>query len=229
MWNDSDGRSSENGVDDLPLPEFNPENYQTEVVRHDVPTTGRSVARRIALQVLYEVDAAKHAVGEIITFHLQSQPVSKKAARYVRRLVLGVVNNREQLDAVIQHYAPDFPLDQVAIVDRNILRMAIFEFGAQGHIPVGVAIDEAVELAKLFGAEGSSRFVNGVLGTVVDDESALHTLLSVKSAAADGEILTDVDAGEDAGDNADEDEYDPSADFGIGLDDFEGGDEELSG
>ena len=210
MWNDSDGRISENGVDDLPLPEFNPENYQTEVIRHDVPTTGRSLARRIALQVLYEVDAAGHPVGEILEFHLEAQAVNKRAARYVRRLVLGVVNNRVELDAVVQHYAPDFPLDQVAIVDRNILRMAIFEFGAQAHIPVAVAIDEAVELAKLFGAEGSSRFVNGVLGAVVDEESAMRDLLSPVSANGQ--------------DDVDPDEDD---DFGAEVDAV-GGDEELS-
>lgn len=154
------------------FPELEPNEVElTEVIEHDEEApTERSAARRAALQVLYEVDAAHHSVGDVINARLQEQPhLSKRAIRYLRRLVTGVMENHDQLDTIIRENAPEWPLEQVAIVDRNILRMAIFELGVQVSTPVGVVIAEAVELAGLFGAEGTPRFVNGVLGTLADD------------------------------------------------------------
>jgi N utilization substance protein B len=81
--------------------------------------------------------------------------------------VQGVLAHQAELDALIQDNAPEWPLDQVAAIDRNILRMAVFEFVIDGNTPVKVAINEAVELAKLFGSDSSGRFVNGVLGAIV--------------------------------------------------------------
>ena len=81
-------------------------------------------------------------------------------------LVNGVIQNKEQLDQNIRDFAPAWPLDQISIVDRNILRLAIFEILHDNKIPVKVAINEAVELAKTFGSNNSSRFINGVLGSV---------------------------------------------------------------
>jgi N utilization substance protein B len=152
-------------------PEYEPDEVElTEVIEHDEEApTERSAARRAALQVLYEVDAAHHNVGDVINARVQDQPqLSKRAVRYLRRLVTGVMENRDRLDGIIRHYAPEWPLEQVAIVDRNILRIAIYELGAQVSTPVGVVIAEAVELAGLFGAEGAPRFVNGVLGALSD-------------------------------------------------------------
>ena len=134
----------------------------------------RSISRRIALQALYEIDVAHHAVGEVLTIHLQTQKPNRKVARYVQELVHGVVEHRSVLDEAIQTYAPEWPLEQIAVIDRNILRIAIFEFAVRARTPVGVAIDEAVELAKLFGADGASSFINGVLGAVADDEAWLR-------------------------------------------------------
>jgi N utilization substance protein B len=113
---------------------------------------------------------------------LQEAESTKKAARYVRRLVIGVTRHRDQLDNLIQHYAPEWPLDQVAIVDRNILRMAIYEYAVQTTVPVGVIIAEAIELAKLFGSESTPRFVNGVMGSLAsDDQEKVRQILSPES------------------------------------------------
>lgn len=166
------------------LPDFNAENYDVEVVEHPEAATERSAARRIALQVLYEIDCAHHPIGEVLTSRLQEEIVSRKSEKYVRRLVQGVVENQSTLDSFIQRYASEWPLDQVAIIDRNILRMAVFEFSIQKTTSVSVIIAEAIELANLFGAEGSTRFVNGVLGAMVaNDEQPVRQLL----APSDGE------------------------------------------
>lgn len=139
-------------------------------------TDERSLARRIALQVLYEVDSAHHDVNEVLTMHLQASQPSKKVARYAQFLVTGVLKHAAAQDDVIRQFAPEWPLDQIAIIDRNILRMAIFEFAIERRTPVGVAIDEAVNLAKIFGSDGSPSFVNGVLGTLADDETIIQQL-----------------------------------------------------
>lgn len=84
-------------------------------------------------------------------------------------LVTGVLKQRDNLDQVIAQHAPEWPLDQIAIIDRNILRIAIHELTQDKKLPVKVVINEAVEIAKLFGAEGSPRFINGVLGSITDE------------------------------------------------------------
>jgi transcription antitermination protein NusB len=170
-----------NNVSDLP--EFNADEIiQTEVVEHDEAATERSLARRVALQALYELDCVGHLVGTVIEERLNDVTISKKAARYTRRLVIGVTNHRDQLDSLIRHYASEFPLEQVAIVDRNILRMAIYEFATQTTLSENVIIAEAIDLAKLFGAEGAARFVNGVLGALAsDDQDEVRRILSPES------------------------------------------------
>lgn len=157
-----------------------------EVIQHEPPSSERSLARRIGLQILYEIDSAHHEVGSVMSVHLAARQVNKKTSRYVRRLVSGVITHREALDGAIRQFAPEWPLDQMAIVDRNILRLAIFEFGIEAHTPVGVAIDEAVQLAKLFSAESSPGFVNGVLGALADDDVMLDQLRA-PAATDDGE------------------------------------------
>jgi N utilization substance protein B len=126
----------------------------------------RHKAREIALQVLYEIDAVGHSAEEAINRILSRIEVSEDVTAFAHDLVTGVIENREQLDNNIRDFAPAWPLDQISIVDRNILRIAIFEILHDNKIPVKVAINEAVELAKTFGSNSSSRFVNGVLGSV---------------------------------------------------------------
>jgi transcription antitermination protein NusB len=126
----------------------------------------RHKAREVALQVLYEIDSVGHNAEEAISRILLRIEVSEDVAVFAHDLVNGVRLNREQLDQNIRDFAPAWPLEQISIIDRNILRLAIFEILHDNKIPVKVAINEAVELAKTFGSNNSSRFVNGVLGSV---------------------------------------------------------------
>jgi N utilization substance protein B len=98
-------------------------------------------------------------------------PTAAKA--FARHLVSGVLEHQTVLDMFIHRHAPEWPLEQMAYIDRNILRVAIFEFAVDGQTPVKVAINEAVELAKAFGSDSASRFVNGVLGTLVEHQGAI--------------------------------------------------------
>ena len=90
----------------------------------------------------------------------------EEVALFARELVRGVLTNRERIDNMIQTYAPAWPVAQLAAIDRNILRLAIFEILFNNKVPVKAAINEAVELAKTFGSDNSPRFINGVLGSI---------------------------------------------------------------
>lgn len=127
----------------------------------------RRQARIVALQTLFEVDAVNHPVAAVLTERLEETPLPEDGEVFARQLVTGVLEHRPALDELISDIASDWPLEQMAIIDRNILRIAMFEITVDGQTPVKVAINEAVELAKLFGSDSSRRFVNGVLGTLV--------------------------------------------------------------
>ncbi len=129
-------------------------------------TGKRRKARIAALKVLFEVDSVRHPPDQIMDRQLEESPLSDGAAEFARRLVHGVLANRQRLDEIIRKNAPAWPLEQVAVVDRNILRLAIFEIVIDNMVPMRAAINEAVELAKEFGGEASPKFVNGVLGSV---------------------------------------------------------------
>jgi N utilization substance protein B len=137
----------------------------------------RTRARGIALQVLYEYDVAGHELGETITARLEDEQLELKLEDFVRQIVYGVSPIIEKLDTVITEHAPEWPLDQVAIIDRNILRIALWEFAVAKCTPIKVAINEAIELAKIYGSDSSSRFVNGVLGSLVDHTGEIQNLL----------------------------------------------------
>lgn len=154
------------------MPDFNPEDAQVEVVEHPPASTERSAARRVALQVLYEIDCSSHLMGEVIAARLHDEALPRRGEKYVRQVVEGVTLNRDQIDNFIQRFASEFPLDQVAIVDRNILRMGVYELAAQQNTSINVIIAEAMELANIYGAEGSLRFVNGVLGAIAAEATA---------------------------------------------------------
>ena len=126
----------------------------------------RRRARAIALQALYEVDSVGHDIEETLTHLLANGDLSEENAAFVRELVRGVIQNREKIDQNITNFAPAWPIEQIPMIDRNILRVAIFEVLLDNKVPVKVAINEAVELAKTFGSDNSARFVNGVLGSV---------------------------------------------------------------
>jgi len=126
----------------------------------------RRKARETALQALYEIDLAGHAAPEVTSRIIGDTSMTSEGAAFARELVEGVVQNEDKIDAQIRHFAAAWPLDQMAIVDRNILRLAIYELLHNNKVPVKVAINEAVELAKSFGADSSPRFINGVLSSV---------------------------------------------------------------
>ncbi len=129
-------------------------------------TGGRRRARVNALQALYEIDLVGHDMEETMNHILSEEPVSEENAAFVRHLVSGVIQNKERIDKEIQNFAPAWPMKQMPVVDRNILRLAIFEILIDNKVPVKVAINEAIELAKTFGGDSSYKFVNGVLGSV---------------------------------------------------------------
>jgi transcription antitermination protein NusB len=135
-----------------------------------------TIARHIALQTLYEVDIAGHEPMQVLVRHLKTQEPPIRAAKMARILVVGVTANRETLDGAIEQRASEFPVDQLAVIDRNILRIALYEFAVWKVTPVGVAIDEAVELAKDFAAEGAPSFINGVLRSIAHDETLVASL-----------------------------------------------------
>jgi transcription antitermination protein NusB len=162
-------------MDDYP---FELENYDPEVdkitsqvIEHDLVTTDRSIARRASLQILYELDTTQHPMGEVLNTHIQERPDSSDVRRIITAIVRGVADHRKSLDEFIQRYAPEWPIEQVAVVDRNILRIAVFEYAIQKRAPIPVIINEAVHLAQVFGAENSHGFVHGVLGSIADDET----------------------------------------------------------
>jgi len=128
----------------------------------------RTKARSIALQILYEVDISGHQPGEVLTARFERLKMEDALKRFISQIVSGVINNREILDEFISDFAPEWPLDQVAVIDRNLLRMALWEIAVYQNTPIKVVINEAVELAKVYGSDGSPRFVNGVLGNLID-------------------------------------------------------------
>jgi len=137
----------------------------------------RRRARGVALQALYELDSTHHDPGTVLAHRFGDARLKPEGESLARALVAGVLRERERLDALIQQHAPEWPIDQLAAVDRNVLRIAIFEFDISKMTPMRVAINEAVELAKEFGSESAPRFVNGVLGAIASapDPSAEST------------------------------------------------------
>ena len=126
----------------------------------------RRQARMIALQTLYEYDIADHVPEEVLQRHAEERNLPPKVVEYASELVLGTYNQLADIDAHIQSAAREWPLQQMARIDKNILRLAIYEILFNNNVPAKAAINEAVELSKTYGSETSSRFVNGVLGTI---------------------------------------------------------------
>jgi N utilization substance protein B len=126
----------------------------------------RRKARIIALQALFEVDSVGHDAQETVARLVAEAQLPDDGSVFAGELVGGVLTNKERIDSMIQTYAPAWPVAQLAIIDRNILRLAIFEISLNNRVPLKAAINEAVELAKTFGGDNSPKFINGVLGTV---------------------------------------------------------------
>jgi N utilization substance protein B len=129
-------------------------------------TGARRKSRAVALQVLYEVDSVGHKPEDVIKHSLAEEVLAEENIEFVKELVSGVLDNKKQIDANIKQFAPTWPIAQISVIDRNILRIAIFELLFDNKTPIKVAINEAVELAKNFGSDSSPRFINGVLSSV---------------------------------------------------------------
>jgi transcription antitermination protein NusB len=137
----------------------------------------RTRARALALQVLYEVDMTNHPPAEAFKARLAEEPLSPELSEFARQIIFGVLPLITVLDTSIAQYAPEWPFDQIAAIDRNILRMACWEFAVFHDTPLKVAINEAVELAKLYGSDSAPRFINGVLGSLANHQHELKQSL----------------------------------------------------
>jgi len=120
----------------------------------------------MALQALYEIDSTRHEVEAVVNRLLAEGGLSEENNAFVHELVTNVVQNKGEIDRTIQRFATAWPVEQISVIDRNILRLAISEILFDNKVSIKVAINEAVELAKKFGSDSSPKFVNGVLGSV---------------------------------------------------------------
>jgi transcription antitermination protein NusB len=148
----------------------------------------RTKARGIALQALYEIDLTGHVPGAAIEERLSEETLDKGLAEFVRQIVTGVLPIANKLDTLIAQHAPEWPMDQVAVIDRNILRIALWEFAVEGRTPVKVAINEAIELAKLYGSDSSPRFVNGVLGSLAARQAEIKNEFNTTHAGEEAPL-----------------------------------------
>ena len=131
----------------------------------------RHKARIAALQALFESDESGHDAQVSLSFIAEEQALPERSLSYAQELVRGVLGNKAQIDSLIRTHAPNWPVEQLSAIDRNILRLAILEILIENRVPLKAAINEAVELAKTFGSYNSSKFINGVLGTISQEKA----------------------------------------------------------
>ncbi len=134
--------------------------------------SNRHLARSIAMQVLFEWDfrgKEQKSLGPIVEHDLIEFGAGLNEKDFTLSLVNGVIDNLEQIDALISQYAPSWPIEQITNIDRNVLRLGIYELKFAEEVPPKVAINEAIELAKSYGGPSSGKFVNGVLGSIYKD------------------------------------------------------------
>lgn len=127
----------------------------------------RRRARIIALQALFEIDMTDHDPVAVLNERFAEKELPPEGEAFARALVMGALEHRAEIDGLIERVAPEWPVEQIAGVDRAILRIAVYEIVFGEQATPKIAINEAVELAKLFGSDSSRRFVNGALGALV--------------------------------------------------------------
>lgn len=132
----------------------------------------RRRARTLALQALYEIDSVGHPADEVLERYRAE--LSAEAADFMVQLVRGTLESAGEIDQLVAESAPEWPVNELAVIDRNILRLALWEFLIWGETPIKVAINEAVELAKRYGSDSAPRFVNGVLGSLADQRDSMN-------------------------------------------------------
>ena len=139
------------------------------------PKTYHHQGRALALQVLYEIDVTGHDWRKSIQAHAANDEVSERIERFAMTAIEGVIASKPHIDDLIRRHAPMWPLEQLSAVDRNVLRLALYELLPGSKVPPKAVINEAVELAKEYGGEASGRFVNGVLGTALEELAQAQT------------------------------------------------------
>jgi N utilization substance protein B len=149
----------------------------------------RTKARSVALQALYEIDITGHLPGIVWEERISEESLTDPLAEFARQIIFGIYPIMAILDDFIAAHAPEWPLDQVATIDRNILRIALWEIVVYGKTPIKVAINEAVELAKVYGSDSTPRFVNGVLGSLANRQEEIQHAMSkiMKGSASVGD------------------------------------------
>lgn len=144
----------------------------------------RRTARELALKLLFQIDVGKVAMEEVLAQAWEANRYSPDTLEFTRQLVEGTVAQRKTIDSVITKYAQEWSLSRMANVDRNILRLAVYEILYLPDIPPSVSIDEAVELAKKYSTGESGKFVNGILGSVVRHHQPAETSAPAKSSGS---------------------------------------------
>ncbi len=144
-------------------------NYKLQTTNY--PLASRHLSRSVAMQSLYEWDFKGRKDGDlpmIIEYNIQEFAPGIEDKKFIADLVNGTINKINEIDQIVEKAAPQWPLNQIAMVDRAVLRLGIYEllFGNRDEVPPKVAINESIELAKTFGGDASGKFVNGVLGTI---------------------------------------------------------------
>lgn len=149
----------------------------------------RTKARSLALQTLFEIDIAGHPADIVLAERIDNTPLEARLEEFATSIVRGIEPIRAELDAFIAEHAPEWPIDQVSTIDRNIIRIALWEIAVSENTPVKVAINEAIELAKKFGSDSTPRFVNGVLGSLAKNINEIRQSFAdirvVKEASLD--------------------------------------------
>lgn len=141
---------------------------------------GRRQSREAALQTVFQVDVGKADPEQALNYLARDGGIKKEDFEFARQLVMGTLENLAEIDRIIAAYSKDWQLDRLARVDRSIMRLAVYEILYREDIPAGVSVNEAVELAKIFGGEDSGRFVNGILGRVVTMPGAVNPELDTE-------------------------------------------------
>ena len=126
----------------------------------------RHQARELALKVLFQLESSDDDPQEVLSYHAAEGAATPDVANFAYQLVRGVTANREKLDAILSETSEHWKLEQMAKVDRIILRIAVYEITIDRHVPTKAAINESIELAKTFSGDEAGRFVNGILGRV---------------------------------------------------------------
>ena len=137
----------------------------------------RTRARSVALQALYEIDLTNHPPGDVLKERVAEMHLDDRLANFAHQIVFSVLPIIELLDRFIAQHAPEWPIDQIAVIDRNILRIALWELAVHDGTPTKVAINEAIELAKKYGSDSAPRFVNGVLGSLAARKNEIRQSL----------------------------------------------------